>query len=421
MGFRRPKRRFADRNVLQAKDVSGIMNPNIHAGEIRSGRHLSGYDPNISNTAGRRRWTPEPDMPYKQYVPSTTGGGPSTTGGGITSSDRQPGLFGRKNNRLNYTPPKYFSDPGMGVAPPDFDPDPEMGVTPDLYFSDPGMGKNPEIPNPFFDYGMEREINQNQYLADEFQTPEQEFFDTYGVPMRGNKEVNSIARPGEKFYGLGDRLTRDQMLDTNNLRNFELGEPPNIKDEGGIPIGYELDSNELPDFELDNYVQPFDGTPTTPGMLDDNERLTKYMDKWNTTQSPRQPGLDYVPPRKRWDNPLGDFFRKLIGQNTEGVGSLTELANNNPVESNWRILQGMSPEQQEGYQTAELTQDQQNYMGNPINSPDFGKSKQVIFDQVKDMEREGFLGFGGQEPTTQEEFDDYYNKLQAGEVGNWIT
>ena len=171
----------------------------------------------------------------------------------------------------------------------------------------------------------------------------------------------------------------------------------------------------------------FDGTPTTPGMLDDINN-PKYIDKWNMT-NPRQPGLDeqlmqdYVPPRKRWDNPFGDFLRKLIGQNTEGVGSLTELANNNPVESNFRILDGMSPQQQEEYltQTAELTQDQQNYMGNPINSPDFGKSKQVIFDQVKDMEREGFLGFGGQEPTTQEEFDDYYNKLQAGEVGNWIT
>ena len=73
------------------------------------------------------------------------------------------------------------------------------------------------------------------------------------------------------------------------------------------------------------------------------------------------------------------------------------------------------------YQMAELTQDQMNMMGNPLNTPDFGVSKEDLFDRVKGMEDKGFFGWGAQEPTTQEEYDDYYNKLLQGEVGNWVT
>ena len=73
-------------------------------------------------------------------------------------------------------------------------------------------------------------------------SPDQEFFDTYGTPMRGNIELDT--GDGEKIYGLGDRLTKDIMLDSNNLRNFGLGKPPGtpiVTDADGIPIGYELE------------------------------------------------------------------------------------------------------------------------------------------------------------------------------------
>ena len=74
------------------------------------------------------------------------------------------------------------------------------------------------------------------------------------------------------------------------------------------------------------------------------------------------------------------------------------------------------------YQMAELTQGQKDMMGNPLNTPDFGVSKQDLWKKVKDMENKKWdLQWGVQEPTTQEEYDDYYNKLLQGEVGNWVT
>ena len=71
-------------------------------------------------------------------------------------------------------------------------------------------------------------------------------------------------------------------------------------------------------------------------------------------------------------------------------------------------------------QVAELTQEQMDFMGSPYNSPDFRKKKD-LWDMTKDMEKKGFWGFGAQEPTTQQEFNDYYNKLKQGESGNWLA
>ena len=69
---------------------------------------------------------------------------------------------------------------------------------------------------------------------------------------------------------------------------------------------------------------------------------------------------------------------------------------------------------------AELTQEQMDFMGSPYNSPDFRK-KEDLWDMTKDMEKKGFWGFGAQEPTTQQEFNDHYNKLKQGESGNWLA
>ena len=96
-----------------------------------------------------------------------------------------------------------------------------------------------------------KEIMAKKLTDREGRTPEQEFLDTYGVPMQGNIELD--IGDGEKIYGLGDRLTKDVMLDSNNLRNFNLGKPPGtpiVTDADGIPIGYELDSYEGPEDQL---------------------------------------------------------------------------------------------------------------------------------------------------------------------------
>ena len=53
---------------------------------------------------------------------------------------------------------------------------------------------------------------------------EQEFIDTFGVPMKGNIEVPSISRPGEMERGLGDRLTRERFALDNNIPLDQLGE-----------------------------------------------------------------------------------------------------------------------------------------------------------------------------------------------------
>ena len=71
---------------------------------------------------------------------------------------------------------------------------------------------------------------------------------------------------------------------------------------------------------------------------------------------------------------------------------------------------------------AELTQEQMDFMGSPYNTPDFGVSKKDLYDKVKDMENKRWdLEWGVQEPTTPQEFNDYYNQLQQGTTGNWLA
>ena len=69
---------------------------------------------------------------------------------------------------------------------------------------------------------------------------------------------------------------------------------------------------------------------------------------------------------------------------------------------------------------AELTQDQKNYMRNPLFSPglESAPSADELFNRVKDREDKGSWwpemlgGRGPQEPTTRDEFDEYYNELK---------
>ena len=70
---------------------------------------------------------------------------------------------------------------------------------------------------------------------------------------------------------------------------------------------------------------------------------------------------------------------------------------------------------------AELTQKQKDFMGSPYNTPDFGVSKKELWDKTKGMEKKGFFGWGAQEPTTIQEFNDYYNQLEQGKAGNWLA
>ena len=70
---------------------------------------------------------------------------------------------------------------------------------------------------------------------------------------------------------------------------------------------------------------------------------------------------------------------------------------------------------------AELSQKQKDFMGSPYNTPAFGVSKEDLWDKTKGMEKKGFFGWGAQEPTTTQEFNDYYKQLEQGTTGNWLA
>ena len=72
----------------------------------------------------------------------------------------------------------------------------------------------------------EEEQQYNEMIAGmPFDRPdyEQEFIDTFGVPMKGNIEAMRLSDKG-KTYGLGDRLTRERFALDNNIPLDQLGE-----------------------------------------------------------------------------------------------------------------------------------------------------------------------------------------------------
>ena len=55
-----PRSRLKNRRYRE-RDMSGVMNPNLHSGFPRQGLHTLS-DPRINNTAGRRGWSPGPTV-----------------------------------------------------------------------------------------------------------------------------------------------------------------------------------------------------------------------------------------------------------------------------------------------------------------------------------------------------------------------
>ena len=185
--------------------------------------------------------------------------------------------------------------------------------------------------------------------------------------------------------------------------------------------------------ELFNY-----GKRYFPGYDPENDewRQKKYRDslpKENEfpTYDPTNPNHFMMPPEGLPDDfPLEDIFN---APTMEAKIDLNEIFRMYPDINIWRLIQNLDARgidyaandrgigSLDEYQMAELTQGQKDMMGNPLNTPDFGVSKQDLWGQVKDMEDKGVFGWGAQEPTTQEEYDDYYRQLQAGTVGNWVT
>ena len=90
----------------------------------------------------------------------------------------------------------------------------------------------------------------------------------------------------------------------------------------------------------------------------------------------------------------------IMGLQTASVDDLMESAG----------IMGALPDE---YQVAELTDKQKNFMRNRYFSPDLpgAPTQDELYNRVKDREKKGLFGIGAQEPTTRQEFDDYYNNL----------
>ena len=240
-------------------------------------------------------------------------------------------------------------------------------------------------------------------------------------------------------------------------------------------LGYRISSDRQPGIEQANIrptvrgFQGFDTSETarenyisrTGGGYPNRPQLSKRYnpEPYRYNPEPYRPDQDVIPdyllrrfgkdPRitpkgmrvgpRHWQVDK-DMFEDMFIPNRQigrGIGSLMPYEETAVDPSDWRILQqiikaggnpddytqtagimGAMPEER---QMAELTQDQMNMMGNPLNTPDFGVSKEDLWNRTKDMEDQGFFGWGAQEPTTREEFEDYYRQLQVGTAGNWVT
>jgi hypothetical protein len=192
--------------------------------------------------------------------------------------------------------------------------------------------------------------------------------------MRGKDSyrVNVGPRPQRDTTGLGGLINR---LDRRNIGYTDmlnaLGSSFDPFSTGfGSPGGR---FNE----EYSDWEDKFGG---------DYDTLSGEHFRDSYTSSERQPGLE------------GNM----------GLRSLQQMANTNDPESNWRILQQMSPAQQEEYQTADASGifDMYNEYKDKFGEYDFG-DKEYSYDYEKEI-GPGTLGIGG-----KYDFDDEEGKIGA--------
>ena len=84
--------------------------------------------------------------------------------------------------------------------------------------------------------------------------------------------------------------------------------------------------------------------------------------------------------------------------------ALDEVLRQQNLEGAFNTRNQIDPNNQ--FDVAELTKKQKDFMRNPMQSLDF-QSRDSLYNKVKQLEDKGFLGFGAQEPTTREEFEQF--------------
>ena len=219
----------------------------------------------------------------------------------------------------------------------------------------------------------------------------------YPIQLKGPQTYRINPGNNKGYEGIQTALDKYKLMNASDVRQMDINRAKREYNESMLPTQLQpdyytegpvgMDESLIPeytnDFELDMILEgltPEDlgSVPTlTAGMGDSYQSLQQQMNE-----------LDV-------DSPNYDDMLEML---------------NNDMEMKYPYIE-----------MAELTDDQMNMMGNPLNTPDFGVSKEDLYKRTKDMEDKGFFGFGAQEPTTREEFEEYYRKLQQGTAGNWVT
>ena len=234
---------------------------------------------------------------------------------------------------------------------------------------------------------------------------------------RGQGEREPRPNALDNYYGWNSSMGRDVRVDPSLPPQFQYRDQGRTVVSGNEPSFTDMGRNRnvpFDDSQRERHLQFLYGDPPY-GQSD-------------TFTNPYYPEKKHPNPRMRG---MMGGLGGLQEQETAGLWQdikriLSRTKNPGPLIDQWTDHWNQTADASgigstDEYQMAELTQDQMNMMGNPLNTPDFGVSKEDLFDRVKGMEDKGFFGWGAQEPTTQEEYDDYYNKLLQGEVGNWVT
>ena len=155
-------------------------------------------------------------------------------------------------------------------------------------------------------------------------------------------------------------------------------------------------ANDSPLANFGNFRDDFDSFLTDVSQQD--------VEKLDPLANQKLSDPQFYGGRSRTDEMFPRNFT-IIEDDPAGLGrQYNQMLKDNQL--NFNTQNQIDPNNQ--FNVAELTQKQIDFMRNPMQSLDF-QSRDSLFNKVKQLEDKGFLGFGAQEPTTREEFEQFIN------------
>jgi len=275
---------------------------------------------------------------------------------------------------------------------------------------------------------------------------------TYGPAGMGSTGIASLnqpkSTPRENYIAWSNQGHPDQLHDNKINRIISESQAKQDKWEnlGGPgyiipnPKGPNIRFDAFPTFNNKNKISPgwMEAGITNPNLkqvagLKDwmKDKAWPWMKETGEGMKNQIPYLldnlipGYEPPEGYYD-PDWEENKDMAGMNDSWQylqQQMDELDRDSPnYEDQLELLQSDMDMKYPWMQMAELTHDQIHFLGKPLNTPDFGGiTKEELYNKVKEMEDKGIFGFGAQEPTTIEEFNEMYERMKRGEIGNWVT